>query len=65
MRNSMLLLALLVGAAGFVAPEATRSNWELESCIQSCRDSFDPDKDAGAYEQCVDQCKQQHPEPSD
>jgi len=30
---------------------------ETESCFQSCRGTFDPDKDYAGYTMCLEQCK--------
>jgi hypothetical protein len=37
------------------------SSWELDSCIESCSEDIDQDKDPIGYSQCVEDCKRQLP----
>ncbi len=43
----------------------SQSSYELDSCIESCAEDIDQDKDPVGYSQCVEDCKRQHPAEED
>jgi hypothetical protein len=63
-RTHYLIMGLLAVLIGFAMPNVTQSDWMLDSCIEACRSSFDPDKDMTDYTDCVENCKSQHPDGS-
>ena len=72
---SLILVGLPQSGPSYEPPPSTQawpilcdSELEKESCIQTCRDTFDPDKDYADYTSCVDDCnrssqRDKEPEP--
>jgi hypothetical protein len=50
----LLTLALIMMFPGI---SCVYSDYELDSCIEDCRSTFDPDKDQISYSGCVEECK--------
>ncbi len=63
-RTTFCLLALGIFLLALGLPQG-RSGDELDSCIESCADYIDQDKDPVGYSQCVEVCKRQHPAEED
>lgn len=54
-------LCLVLGIAlVFLGTGAAESDYELDSCINNCRVTFDPVKDEAGYADCVEDCKRKY-----
>jgi|GEM_PF-1157197 len=54
-------LCLLLGIAlVLLAAGAAESDYELDSCINNCRVTFDPVKDEAGYADCVEDCRRKY-----
>lgn len=54
MRTCLIGVAVILS---ILALPQVHYDWELESCIQGCRNAFDPIKDPTSYSRCEDRCK--------
>ncbi len=64
-RIKFCVFALGIFLLVLALPQSRSDNDDLESCIESCADYIDRDKDPVGYSQCVDDCKRQYPEDED
>jgi hypothetical protein len=58
-RAKFCVLALGIFLLVLGLPQS-RSDYEMDSCIEGCSDYIDQDKDPIGYSQCVEDCKRQH-----
>jgi hypothetical protein len=59
LKMSTCLIGVAVILSILVLPQV-HYNWELDTCIEGCRNGFDPLKDPTSYSRCVDQCKMRY-----
>jgi len=53
----MFVVAVMLS---ILALPQVHQNWELDTCIESCRNAFDPLKDPTSNSRCVDQCRRRY-----
>lgn len=58
-RTKFCVLALGIFLLMLGLPQS-RSDYELDSCVESCAEDIDQDKDPIGYSQCVEDCRRQH-----